>query len=111
MRALLECPHCNGMLLTDDFIGRRVATMDNALKFHASAQCTSQRLQVQATVELLEQLIGKVAIGGDPAEVAKQIPWPNEEPPLSFCANTGMCNLGVRYPRRVQTLVLQLLPV
>lgn len=90
-RSVLECPACGASLLRSDQLCRPVAALDRALSFHHTRQCCSDQHSVQTMCAAIElQLLDGTSKRRQP------LPWPDEEPPLVFCARHGLNDLGKR---------------
>ena len=83
---LLTCSHCGSVLLSADHRGGTVACMDRALVHHTSASCQPGN-RVEATLRALGPLLQAITHGeATVAEVTRLVHWPDDEPPLVFCA-------------------------
>lgn len=83
---LLTCSHCGSVLLSADHRGGTVACMDRALVHHTSASCRPGN-RVEATLRALGPLLQAITHGeATVAEVTRLVQWPDDEPPLVFCA-------------------------
>ena len=85
---LRRCRACNAALLADDFLGCVVTSMDNALVHHEGARCVDRRRARDAHADRISALLEATDSG--------PYPWPDEEPPLIFCARYGLTELASR---------------
>ena len=96
---LRVCEFCGGTLLAADFIGRPVGLMDRSLATHGSAACSSERHAVEVMSSTLSALLDEADSVEPQADIVAQVrrlPWPDEQPPLVFCARHALNELGLR---------------
>ena len=80
-RELLACERCKSNLLARDFIGHSAVRLDTALQHHRF-QCVET--QTTSGARGIETALAKSSV----------LPWPDEEPPLTFCARHGLHDLA-----------------
>ena len=80
-RELLACERCKSNLLACDFIGHSAVRLDTALQHHRF-QCVET--QTTSGARGIETALAKSSV----------LPWPDEEPPLTFCARHGLHDLA-----------------
>ena len=91
--ALRQCRACGGTLLRSDYIDRPVHLMDRALAHHSARECSSERHTIESTSLLLDAFLDGLT---RPSAGASLLPWPDEQPALSFCARHGLTALAQR---------------
>ena len=103
---LRQCRSCGRTLLKRDFLSRPVAFLDHALAYHSEARCMASPSAVgeDALRGLLPDDESHVAVPpsalSDSAlhvrNSAESPMWPNDDPPLLFCARHGLTSLAAR---------------
>ena len=90
-QVLRRCEACGGVLLSCDYIGRGARHLDSALLRHDGTPSSScQSNPVQEALRTLEASLQ------DPDTFCSTAPWPEEEPPLIFCARHDLLNTALR---------------
>ena len=96
-RVLRRCPHCAASLLATDFLHRPAKIMTHALAWHHDGACKNRRDAISAATGVLSELLDELDHGEDlDDDIIQRAPWPEAEPPLTFCARHGLHALASR---------------